>query len=283
MKRMTPIVVQATKTGVSHEVIGGTNQDSSAYWCDDKSRIAIIALADGVGSVKYAKQGASLAVNTVRREADRMAKNIRERLGYRLTQSNELKLAIDAKKLCYKLLDHAQKKILRFANVDKYRKESAPKPEDAFATTLMISILTDQWCSVLQVGDGFCIARAHDSNQDIPLALPVRIGLEQLVWPITFGPLSELETRDAISYRFLQIDRPSLFCSTDGLMDLALEMPSMIPHSAFFDPFFTYLSSSEYKYSTQHQRKQPLCEFLSSQAVRRRTHDDLTIVMAATN
>ncbi|HEY3291644.1 MAG TPA: protein phosphatase 2C domain-containing protein, partial [Anaerolineae bacterium] len=67
----------------------------------------------------------------------------------------------------------------------------------------------------------------------------------------------------------------ALALSTDGLLRLALKLPSYEPHAPFFKPLFEFVSVGEETVSSQAQ----LFDFLASPRVCSRTDDDKTLVL----
>ena len=63
---------------------------------------------------------------------------------------------------------------------------------------------------------------------------------------------------------------------SDGLQMLALKIPEYMPHAPFFSPLFRFVA----EVTDETEAKEQLEAFLRSPRVRKRTDDDLTLLLA---
>ncbi len=153
-----------------------------------------------------------------------------------------------------KAFDKARKAVYEIANDNPRR----------YATTLLGLIATSDALSAVQVGDGAIIVDgkvvmdSHSGEYANETSFITQTDPE----PMTFS-LSEEVRRVAIL--------------TDGLENLALENNGYqrVPHGRFFDPLYEWLERTD-----ESDRNPQLAEFLSSDRVRSRTADDVTLLLA---
>lgn len=133
-----------------------------------------------------------------------------------------------------------------------------------YATTLLGLVATSDALSAIQVGDGAIIVDGEVAmdSQSGEYANETSFITQPDPEPMKFS-LSEEVRRVGIL--------------TDGLENLALENNGYqrIPHGRFFDPLYEWLKQTD-----EADRNSQLAEFLSSERVRSRTTDDVTLLLA---
>jgi len=139
-----------------------------------------------------------------------------------------------------------------------------------FATTLTCAVVAPGMLCVGQLGDGFAVAQ-DATGQMITVARPQRGEYANEAYF-----LSMAQAADLIETQVIGMDVSALAVSTDGLLRLALKLPSYEPHAPFFKPLFDFVVSGEDSASAQTQ----LTDFLASPRVCARTDDDKTLVLA---
>jgi hypothetical protein len=143
------------------------------------------------------------------------------------------------------------------------------EPVRSFASTLIAFVLAADWAAAVQIGDGAAVVHSR-GGEIVPLTLP-RIG--EYVNETTFLISPEVE-----STLQCEVWRGAVgqFCTfTDGLQALAMKLPEAAPHAPFFRPLFKLIAGS-----TAAETEAELSAFLTSNRIRERADDDLTLLLA---
>jgi hypothetical protein len=243
-------VVAASVRGVNHERANQPCQDSN-YWCTLEAGILIAAIADGAGSAKLSKIGASLAsrvaVDTICKQEPTHALHDINTLNSLLINSvKSARIAIESEALA-----------------------RSAKLQD-FACTLIVLIASQELIAIAQIGDGAVVGKKRDGNI-ITLTSP---SFGEYINETTF--LTSSEAFDIIQFRVWQQRITHIAAFSDGLQMLALKMPEGAPHLPFFTPLFNFISHTQDREDAQNQ----LVEFLRSSRVQERTEDDVTLLLA---
>ena len=240
-----------SQRGSSHELDGRPCQDAHSLAMVSRE-ILVIAVADGAGSASFAEVGSDLAVRTSTAELCRQLA---------LPDSN---------------LEEASLKTLLIGTINSVRAaleaEAAERhvPTRELATTLLLVIATPDLVAAAQVGDGAVIVGDKD-GEITGLTLP-RLGeyINEVVFVISPNALQSAQV--AIQHG----KTPHIAVFSDGLQMLGLEMPNCTPYKGFFSPLFNFISEKE----DELEAISEMSMFLSSQRVREKTDDDLTLVLA---
>lgn len=138
-----------------------------------------------------------------------------------------------------------------------------------FATTLTCVIARDDCVVTGQLGDGLAVAERGAGLELV--ARPQRGEYANEAYFLSMpGALDYLQVR--VGWEPVQ----ALAASTDGLLRLALQLPSYTPHAPFFRPLFDFLAATGDEAAARRQ----LVKFLDGARVRVRTDDDKTLVLA---
>ena len=140
-----------------------------------------------------------------------------------------------------------------------------------YATTLTVAAAAGGMLVTGQVGDGAVVAL--DSSGYLFSATQLQKGEYA-------NETHFLTQRDVLRTLAVQVFyQPvnALAVLSDGLLRLALRMPSGEPHPPFFQPLFGFAASAP----QEEQANQQLSAFLNSQRVCARTDDDKTLVLVA--
>jgi hypothetical protein len=127
---------------------------------------------------------------------------------------------------------------------------------------------------VAQIGDGAVVAMDMDDS----LFTVTRLQRGEYANETHF-----LVQEDALDQLVIDVvDRPvqALAVMSDGLIRLALKMPSQEPHTPFFSPLFRFAASVEEDDAKRDAAGEQLAAFLSSDRVNARTDDDKSLVLA---
>lgn len=240
--------VCATAQGVSHERLSLPCQDRCAI--ASHGRWVFAALADGAGSAAHAEEGAELAVEAAMAHLAQLAAN--GSIG-----TDDLRAAAHA----------ARDAIVGRAGADGDVR--------AYACTLQLIALSDTGGAALQIGDGLI---AMNQGQD---------GWEWVFWPqrgefanttyfvTDVNAPEQWEVTELAPYVF------EFALMSDGLEVLALDYGAKLAHSPFFEGLFPAVRKSAGSGELTELGGQLYTHFLMSERVRKRTDDDLSLVLAA--
>ena len=245
-------VVGAAVQGVSHLRQGLPCQDAVEYRSLEGG-VLLVALADGAGSADHADLGARQAVETA--------------MGWISTglESGLPEECCAWHELFWEAFESSRQALEQLA-------EETGEPLRSLATTLTCAAVTADRLVVGQIGDGVVVARDGDGS----LFTVTRSQRGEYVNETNF-----LTQDDALEQVVVQlIDQPvqALAVMSDGLMRLALKMPSSEPHLPFFQPLFAFVESIAA--SSAELASGKLESFLGSERVCKRTDDDKALVLA---
>ena len=234
--------VAASLRGRSHEDTGVACQDTAEYLVCPDTGALIAAVADGAGSAIHSEQGARAATEIFTADAQAL-----------LAGRNDLRYALST---AYK---RSQQSV-----VDLAQRETAGDLSD-YATTLLAVIWTKDELAAAQIGDGVVAVDGRIATEP---------GSGEYANQTTF--VTTIDARPNESFTDEPVSQAAIM--TDGLQNLALDYggESLTTHAPFFDPLFEWLADQEDETRAQPQ----LSSFLSSNRVRERTHDDVTLLLA---
>ncbi len=283
-------VVGAAVQGVSHARLGLPCQDVQGYQILPDGTL-IVALADGAGSAPLSDQGAARAVESAlaalaerlaaKKPADAKAWETLLQDIFSKARKAVLNLSVEAD--AAEANGAVQAPEMEEASASDPEAELAPEmaaksagilPERAYASTLTCAVVTTEgWLAVGQIGDGAVIAADASGN----LTAVTRLQRGEYANETHF-----LTQPDALAH--LEVDARSfavhgLAVMSDGLIRLALKMPTQEPHAPFFAPLFRFANSLG-KPGAEESGKQQLADFLNSERVNERTDDDKSLVLA---
>jgi len=215
--------------------------------------LVLAVVADGAGTARLAEQGARTAVGAMVQALE-------------FTLTGGLPEDSDAwNDLIQSALLIAREAVLLLAD------DEGESPRE-YACTLVTAIATPGLLVIGQIGDGAVIARGKDGS----LFSATHLQRGEYANETYF-----LVQEDALKQAVVEIyERPisGLAVMSDGLIRLALKMPSQEPHAPFFEPLFEF--ASQVKDATQSAAQ--LAKFLESERVNNRTDDDKALVLAVT-
>jgi hypothetical protein len=242
--------VTGQATGSAHEKLRIPCQDRLACIASSEHATFIAAVADGAGSASLAHIGAGLAVDV-------------------LTASSLLAVRAGRQDLDRVVWDGAS-----LARTRIFEEAAARGVEGReLACTLLAVVATPAGGAALQIGDGVMVVR------DLGEAW------RWLFWPqkgeyanSTFF-LTDDAALDEVKVTPLPHDIQDIAILSDGLENLALHNATRTAHAPFFNSAFANV------YSSQEQGElvgmsAALANFLRSAAVRARTDDDVSLVLA---
>lgn len=243
--------VGASVRGTSHKKLSLPCQDAYHFEQPDAG-IIMMAVADGAGSASRAEIGASIAV-----------KAAIEHLQESYNKCRDAKNEENIKALVLDSVDRAR------STVEKYAEESADKVSD-FACTLLLTLATDEFIALAQIGDGGVVIQDFENNitsLTVPESSTYANETYFLVSPNAF---------EHTQFQLWKGKTKHIAMFSDGLQYLCLQMPGGTPSGKFFIPLFKFLDSSGNKKNLEKE----LTGFLGSERVKGHTDDDITLIMS---
>jgi hypothetical protein len=208
----------------------------------------LLALADGAGSAQRAGLGAETAV----------------RAGLDALEAAYLQRSPGVDRLeCLNSAFAAARRALGELALE------SGEPLRDFATTLMMAAAEPGRITAGQIGDGAIVAENPSGE------LGVLIAPQRGEYANETNFLTQDDALDCIRFFEGEGAHRSLAVMSDGLMRLALRLPSGEPHRPFFQPLFSFVAASDGTAAAQ------LEEFLASERVCARTDDDKALILAA--
>jgi len=232
----------ASVAGTSHDDSGAPCQDAYAYHRTE--HVVILAVGDGAGSAPHGEIGASLAT---------------------LAATSYIAGALEGRrphpKTLRRLLRHAAQ---HARNVVLQHAEPLGHDPRDYATTLLVSVITEPHVGVIQMGDGAIVTQGQDGTLDILTRQQDR----EYVNEVTFLTCDNYQDELRVAVRHAPNLR-SVCLVTDGVETVAVRRATNAPHPGFFNPLLKEpLSSAQ------------LATLLTSAPVCERTDDDKTILIA---
>ena len=254
-------IAAATAAGASHLRDDTPNQDAVAHRVIEIGRgaVAVIAVADGAGSASRSDEGSGIAVATA---VDTVVRGITRKPAAAMREHLATSLVRDAVK-------RSKNQVIRYA-----RRQSVEPRE--LACTLIVAIASDRLLTAAQVGDGAVIAFNIDGGDAMTLcdAHTGEYANETTFITSRTRPHRVASVGHADGSRY---DAMALI--TDGLQNLALQMPEREAFMGFWNPMLNDLAHSEEPEAVPGR----LHAFISGERVQSRTTDDVTIAIAARN
>lgn len=239
----------ASVAGTAHARAGIPCQD--AYrWEVLPNGCLIVAVADGAGSAARADEGARLAADgAIARLTARLQGDLPTDEGaWREVIADALAAALAA------VVAHA---------------EGADAPPRDYATTLTVVAATGALLAVGQIGDGVAVG---DAEGGLFLAASPQRG----EYANEVALLTAPEAVAGAAIALFATPVRAVAVTTDGLLRLAVRLPSYEPHAPFFRPLFAFLAETDDPATAGEE----LARFLASERVAERTDDDKTLVLA---
>lgn len=230
--------------GTAHLSQGAGNQD--AICTTASGGVRVLALADGAGSAGRSAEGARIAVTLL---SELLASRAAEGPDWETELRNGL---------------YAVRKALTAA-----ARDAGSRPR-SFACTLLVAVLHDDGLNAMQLGDGAIVLRGEEGWR---LACKPHRGRYAGETIFATSP------RAARLNTFARFPSPSFDAVgllSDGLESVALDLASDEPHGPFFDPLAAFVASDRPKEVLEEE----LRKLLTSERIRSRCSDDLSLIMA---
>lgn len=265
--------VGAAVQGVSHERLGLPCQDVQAFRARPDG-ILLVALADGAGSARYSDRGARIAVDEALRVLDDALQDSLP--GDREGWERVLREAFSAARTAVREQAGADPELPESAET-VFEEEDAEIADDEprenardYAATLTCVVAAPRHLAVGQVGDGAVVAMSDDEE----LFAVTRLQRGEYANETHF--ITQEDALDQLVFDLIERPVKALAVMSDGLIRLALKMPTQEPHAPFFQPLFRFATSVEDGAEAGRQ----LAAFLTSERVNARTDDDKSLVLA---
>jgi hypothetical protein len=241
--------VGASVIGTSHILTKTVCQDANGFHIAD--RYIILTVADGLGSALNADKGSRFAVKAVLVYLHKsLSKNIPS------TENSWADLMRESFQKTRVFLEKASK--------------SLNKNTRDFGTTLIVTVLTDEWVVTGHIGDGAIVALFSDGVIKT-VSQPHRGEYANETVPIT-----AVNAMDYLRVSATNTGANAVALFTDGLQNMCINFATGTPHVPFFTPFFDGICQ---KMDIGDVSK-GLAEFLGSERVCEMSDDDKTLLIA---
>lgn len=219
----------------------------------------MVAVADGAGSARRSERGSQRAVEVALKAADWAARAL-------LANKPDIEPADWYDLMCW-VFGQARRAVVLRARTEHTALRD-------YATTLTVAVAAGGWLAAAQIGDGAVVVQDAGGK----MSAVTRLQKGEYANETRF-----LTERNVLKRLDCWADRcpvKALAVMSDGLVRLALRLPSGEPHPPFFHPLFQFVSTLESADPTS-QPGQSLEAFLASERVCARTDDDKSLVLAA--
>lgn len=242
-------MIAASVPGMSHRSRGLPCQD--AYRVDELARGGMVAaVADGLGSARWSDRGAQAAVDAAI-----------------TTLGTTLRRALPKSERAW--LDVMQNAFAAARTTLVTLAATEDRPLADYATTLIVTVVTDRWLAIGQVGDGAVVVQPAQ-KEVCTMSAPQRGEFANETLPIT--------NRDAlanVTYCCQPQGPQALALFSDGVQQICLNTADYAPHQPFFAPLFAQLCRP---FNRLEAEGELIC-FLQSERLSKRSDDDKTLVL----
>jgi hypothetical protein len=163
------------------------------------------------------------------------------------------------------MFTRARKAVSALARAERHRLRG-------YATTLTVAVVAAGWFAAGQVGDGAVVALDEED------ALFSATHLQKGEYANETHFLTGQDLLKHVQVTAVQKPVKAFAVMSDGLVRLALRLPTGDPHPPFFKPLFAFAQKLNGNDPTAPAH---LSSFLSSDRVNARTDDDKTLILAA--
>ncbi|MDO4880896.1 MAG: PP2C family serine/threonine-protein phosphatase [Capnocytophaga sp.] len=271
-------IVIASKRGRSHAHEGSTRDDHFAVK-NLSSDWAIIAVADGAGSAKFARQGSKLACEKIVDFFDNT--DILEELSdltLKYFEQKEETIGNDIKKILYKEVKNVYNYLLNFSDNEKIELKD-------LNTTLIFALVkkTNDGYIILTFGVGDCPINVIFSENEVQLLNKLDIG--EFGGGTRFITMNEIYNNPNMSQRFgiyKYSDFQKLTLMTDGIYDPKFVVESKLENPESWKQFLDDLSgnnedSIKVDFSDDENVTQQLLQWINFWS--KGNHDDRTLAI----
>lgn len=242
----------ASCAGTSH-IRAGTKKDDAfaiALPQDESQRFASV-VCDGAGSAKFGRLGAYITARI-------FSVNLRRYFSDNVDLPSEEEL--------YEWLDEVRDKLSHVASI-----RNADLRD--FATTLVVSTVSENRVCIGHIGDGGVVAQCKDSGDWLPLSWPEHGEYASTTYFVTDLKTPRLRVVDD------KIRVSTIVAFSDGIERLVLDFEKKEAPPPFFNSMATALSKSSV-IGKDTELSEHLSTFVRSDRVTQRSDDDITIVIA---
>jgi hypothetical protein len=243
------VVIGAAVQGSSHIATAQPCQDAFAYQVIKEDIIAVV-VADGLGSAANAQRGAKLAVASAMTYLEQ-----------------QLAQAAPADAGSWLVLVRDCFIAARSTLAAEAQQTQADLRE--YGTTFNLAILTPDWLATGHIGDGATVALMED-NSLVVVSLPKNEEYVNVTFPLT---MPEMEQHAEFKACALKVKALAMF--SDGMQHVSIHSLDNTAHTPFFLPLFQQLPGIK----EMDKASNNLGEFMASEAICARTHDDKTLVL----
>jgi hypothetical protein len=243
------VVVAASVQGTSH--IKNSLPCQDAHTCKAiNDSILVAAVADGLGSAKYAQAGAQLAATSV--------------VAY--VEQNLIRAIPDDEAAWVQLVRDGF--LAACARLDEDAQNNQAALRD-YSTTLLLAIITSNWLAIGHIGDGAAVASLEDEGL-VVVSQPKNDEYVNVTYPLTMPDMVNVAEFKACPAKV-----KALALLSDGMQQVSIRSADHTPHPPFFEPLFRQLPGVK----DMQKASQNLAEFMASDSISAHTDDDKTLVL----
>ena len=250
--------IYSSTKGTSHEATNIPRQDNckiNVYTINGKDYL-VSAVADGAGSAKHSDLSSKYICNLFLKKTENWLKS-----------NNIEDITRDTIVEWFFYFQKVVKRAVTLLKLESVRD---------LATTLLFSILSENYNVFVQIGDGI-IAKGDDENGFECVFLP-----QNGEFLNTTHFATESNATDIFMFKTTNENVKRIAMHTDGIEQIAFDFKTQKPFEPFFKPFFNALEKLK-KYEYSESLSKQLENFLTSDRVNKKTDDDKTLFLALSN
>lgn len=242
--------------GVSHEKEGSYCQDANQCLLIPSREGEILfvsVVADGAGSAKYGKEGATYICNHFRDRIDEFL------VAHPFSELDRCHIV--------KWLEQYQYEVSLWAACCRIERAH-------FASTLLGAMIGESRAIFWQLGDGAIVIQRKEQPETY----------EYVFWPQqgeyanqTFFATQQ-EAKQLLQFQSYEEEIHEVALFTDGIQGIALQYDLQAAYAPFFRPFSQFLQRPDWN---QKEGQKKLSAFLASKRINEHTNDDKTLVIAS--
>ncbi len=257
-------VVGTSVTGTRHLREERECEDAFAY-VSLSEHIFLLAVADGAGTASRSKEGAECAVHAA---TSAVASIIGAESSDEVFCRTVLERGLLAAREALETLAGSAPGGEREAIDEAFPRQSL----SAFATTLILVLVTSTWLAALQVGDGAVVVQLVKGTVET-ITKP---DFKEYINECSF--ITDSDYQEHVQYAIRPLGEVcGIALLTDGIQMISLELATNTPYAPFFVPLFSFIAQAKLNES---ELAAELYKFLASPRVCEQTDDDKTLVLA---
>lgn len=148
---------------------------------------------------------------------------------------------------------------------------------DAFATTLLIVVASNEWIVYGQIGDGTIIIQTEENDNTNLLDSELhQLTIDQIEFSNITTFITCENALDTIQIGFISKKISAICMLTDGLDRIAIDAKENMPRESFLNPLIQITCDSENEVADSKE----LTKYLASEKIQSKTFDDCCLLIA---